>query len=234
MTSRILIVEDEPAIALGLKNDLALEGYLPEVVGDGEAALRRVSETPFDLILLDVMLPKKDGFAVCRELRRAGVSTPIIMLTARAQESDKLLGLGLGADDYVTKPFSPLELCARITAVLRRSAPAAQAERYRFGAVEVDFARAIVRRNGQPVDLTALELKVLSALIRARGRLLSREQVIEAAWGGGVSISDRVVDNHMMNLRRKLEERPAEPRYLLSVRGLGYRFENPDDQQTKS
>ena len=161
------------------------------------------------------------------------MTTPIIMLTARAQESDKLLGLGLGADDYVTKPFSPLELCARIKAVLRRTGPQ-QVERYRFGEVEVDFSRGVVRRHGRPVDLTALELKVLAALIRAGGHLLTREQVIDAAWGRGVSISDRVVDNHMMNLRRKLEENPAEPRYLLSVRGLGYRFENSDDEQTRS
>ena len=233
MTTRILIVEDEPAIALGLKNDLALEGYSPEVAADGDTAVRRASETPFDLILLDVMLPKKDGFAVCRDLRRAGVTTPIIMLTARAQESDKLLGLGLGADDYVTKPFSPLELCARIKAVLRRTAPV-QTERHRFGGVEADFSRGIVRRNGQTVDLTALELKVLAALVRARGHLLTREQIIDGAWGRGVSISDRVVDNHVMNLRRKLEDDPASPRYLVSARGLGYRFENPDDEQTKS
>jgi len=233
MTARILVVEDEPAIALGLKNDLALEGYTPEVAMDGDVAVRRASETAFDLILLDVMLPKKDGFAVCRDLRRAGVTTPIIMLTARAQESDKVFGLGLGADDYVTKPFSPLELCARIKAVLRRAAPA-RSERYRFGSVDVDFSRGVARRDARPVDLTALELKVLAALIHARGRLLSREQMIEAAWGRGVSISDRVVDNHVMNLRRKLEEDPAAPRYLLSVRGLGYRFENPDDEQTNS
>jgi DNA-binding response OmpR family regulator len=233
MTTKILVVEDEPAIALGLKNDLMLEGYQPEVAADGDTAVRRASETPFDLILLDVMLPKKDGFSVCRDLRRAGVTTPIIMLTAKAQESDKLLGLGLGADDYVTKPFSPLELCARIKAVLRRSATS-QTERYRFGNVDVDFSRGVVRRNGQPIDLTALELKVLAALIRARGHLLTREQVIDAAWGRGVSISDRVVDNHMMNLRRKLEDDPGAPRYLLSVRGLGYRFENSDNGQTNS
>ena len=233
MTPRILVVEDEPAIALGLKNDLTLEGYIPEVAADGDTALQRASETAFDLILLDVMLPKKDGFAVCRDLRRAGVTTPIIMLTARAQESDKLLGLGLGADDYVTKPFSPLELCARIKAVRRRTG-SQQGERCRFGQVDVDFSRGVVRRHGQRVDLTALELKVLAALIRARGHLLTREQVIDAAWGRGVSISDRVVDNHMMNLRRKIEENPAEPRYLLSVRGIGYRFENSDDEQTRS
>ena len=231
--TRILVVEDEPAIALGLKNDLTLEGYSVEVAADGETASRRAAETMFDVILLDIMLPKKDGFAVCRDLRRGGLKTPIIMLTARAQETEKVLGLGLGADDYITKPFSPLELCARIKAVLRRTAPA-DIDRCRFGSVDVDFARGVVRRHGASVDLTPLELKVLAAMIRARGRLLSREQLIDAVWGHGVSISDRVVDNHIMNLRRKLEDAPAEPRYLLSARGLGYRFENPDEDQTET
>ena len=225
--TRILVVEDEPGIALGLRNDLGLEGYAVEVAEDGETASRRATEAPFDLILLDIMLPRKDGFAVCRDLRRAGLKTPIIMLTARAQEAEKVLGLGLGADDYVTKPFSPMELCARIKAVLRRTT-GEQPELYRFGNVEVDFARCLARRAGVPVDLTPLEFKVLAALIQARGRLLNRDQLIDQAWGAGISVTDRVVDNHILNLRRKLEEKPAEPRYLLSVRGLGYRFENPD------
>ena len=223
--TRILVVEDHPAIALGLRNDLTLEGYAVEVVGDGEAALARASDGTFHLILLDVMLPNKDGFAVCRELRRAGVAAPIILLTARAQDSDKVLGLELGADDYVTKPFSPLELCARIKAVLRRTAAHAT-KTCAFGDVELDFERCIARRNGTPVELTPLEFKVLAALIEARGRLLSREQLIERVWGAGVSITDRVVDNHMLNLRRKLERVPSEPRYLLSVRGMGYRFDD--------
>jgi DNA-binding response OmpR family regulator len=231
-TTRVLIVEDEPAIALGLRNDLTLEGYAAEVVTDGEAAAARALDGAFDLILLDVMLPKKDGFAVCREIRRAGVRTPIIVLTARTQDSDKVLGLDLGADDYVTKPFSPLELCARIKAVLRRTAGEVP-KRHRFGDVDVDFDRGLVRRGGVAVDLTALELKVLQALIEARGRLVSREQVIEQVWGPGVSITDRVVDNHMLNLRRKLEAVPGDPRYLLSVRGLGYRFENPSESLTE-
>ena len=230
---RILVVEDEPAIALGLRNDLTLEGYAVEVAGDGETASRRAAETRFDLIVLDVMLPRKDGFAVCRDLRRGGVKTPIIMLTARAQETEKVLGLGLGADDYVTKPFSPLELCARIKAVLRRAAPDLPV-RYHFGDVDVDFSRGSARRAGAPVDLTPIELKVLAALLEARGRLLSRDQLIDQVWGAGTAITDRVVDNHIMNLRRKIEETPAEPRYLLSVRGLGYRFEDPDDNQTET
>jgi two-component system alkaline phosphatase synthesis response regulator PhoP len=231
--TRILVAEDEPGIAFGLRNDLTLEGYEVEIAEDGETATRLATETSFDLILLDVMLPRKDGFTVARELRRAGIKTPIILLTARAQESDKVLGLQLGADDYVTKPFSPLELCARIKAVLRRTRGEA-AERYQFGVIDVDFAACLVRRAGATVDLTPLEFKVLATLIRGRGRLFSREQLIDEAWGRGVSITDRVVDNHIMNLRRKLEENPAEPRYLKSVRGLGYRFENPDDNLMKA
>jgi DNA-binding response OmpR family regulator len=232
MPARILVVEDEPAIALGLRNDLTLEGYDVETAEDGDQAAARALEARFDLILLDVMLPKRDGFAVCRDLRRAGVRTPIILLTARAQDTDKVLGLELGADDYVTKPFSPMELCARIKAVLRRTGGDTTA-RCRFGDVEVDFEKGLARRSGSPVDLTPLELKVLAALVEANGRLLSREQLIERVWGAGVSITDRVVDTHMLNLRRKLEERPGEPRYLLSVRGLGYRFENAAESLTE-
>jgi len=229
----ILVVEDEPGIALGLRNDLTLEGYAVEVAGDGETAFRRAQETSFDLILLDVMLPRKDGFAVARDLRRAGVKTPIILLTARGQESEKVFGLELGADDYVTKPFSPMELCARIKAVLRRTS-GERVQRYSFGTVEVDFDRGLARRGKSAVNLTALEFKVLAALIQARGRFLSRDRLIELVWGHGVSITDRVVDNHIMNLRRKLEDDPAKPRYLVSVRGLGYCFENPKKTSRKS
>jgi DNA-binding response OmpR family regulator len=231
--TRILVVEDEASIALGLRNDLTLEGYSVEVASDGETAWRRAQETPFDLILLDVMLPKKDGFAVARDLRRAGVKTPIILLTARALESEKVLGLELGADDYVTKPFSPMELCARIKAVLRRTA-AERPQILTFGNVAVDFARGTARRGKTAINLTALEFKVLAALIEAGGRFLSREQLIEQVWGHGVSITDRVVDNHIMNLRRKLEQKPAEPRHIVSVRGLGYRFENHESNLTKT
>ena len=163
--TRILVVEDEPGIALGLGNDLTLEGYSVEVVEDGETAAHRAKEARFDLILLDVMLPRKDGFSVTRDLRRAGLKTPIIMLTARAQESEKVLGLEIGADDYVTKPFGPLELCARIKAVLRRTS-GEPLRRHRFGSVEVDFERCIVRRGGVTIDLTPLEFKVRALRLR--------------------------------------------------------------------
>jgi len=222
--SRILVVEDEPYIALGLRSDLALEGYEVEVARDGETALERACKEPFDLVLLDVMLPGKDGFAVCRELRRQGVRTPIIMLTAKAQEAEKVLGLQLGADDYVTKPFSPLELRARVQAVLRRASGEAP-EVYRFGDVEVDFTRAEVRRGGAVAATSALEFKLLTAFIRRRGRLLTRDRLLDEVWGPGEGPTDRAIDNHIMNLRKKIEPRPDRPRYLVSVRGLGYRFD---------
>jgi DNA-binding response OmpR family regulator len=222
--SRILIVEDEPDIALGLSDDLTLEGHHVDVVGDGELAVRRGRQPGWDLIVLDVMLPGKDGFDVCRDLRRGGVLTPIILLTAKTQEAEKVLGLELGADDYVTKPFSPRELRARIKAVLRRHAPIA-VEIFRFGDVEVDFARAEVRRDGRTLDLTKLEFKLLEAFIRRRGRLLSRAQLLDAAWDPGTHVTDRAVDAHIVNLRRKIEPHPETPRFLQSVRGLGYRFD---------
>jgi len=222
--ARILVVEDEPYIALGLKSDLALEGYEVDVARDGETALERARKEPFDLILLDVMLPGKDGFAVCRELRHDGVRTPIIMLTAKTQEAEKVLGLELGADDYVTKPFSPLELRARVQAVLRRVSGEAP-EVYRFGDVEVDFTRAEVRRKGTVVATSALEFKLLTAFIRSRGRLMTRDRLLDEVWGQDGGPTDRAIDNHIMNLRRKIEPRPDRPRFLVSVRGLGYRFD---------
>ena len=224
--TRILIVEDEPAIALGLEDDLKMEGYEVEVVRDGPTAARRGREGGFDLILLDVMLPGKDGFEVCRELRRAGLRTPILMLTAKAQEEQKVMGLELGADDYVTKPFGTRELRARIKALLRRSAGERTEDCRRFGDVEIDFGRGEVRAAGKSVDLTPIEFRLLSVLIHARGRVLNREQLLDAAWGPGAFASARIVDNHIANLRRKIEADPARPRYLRNVRGLGYRFDD--------
>jgi DNA-binding response OmpR family regulator len=221
---RILVVEDEPDIAFGLKDDLERSGYEVQVVGDGESAVRRGRGPGFDIILLDLMLPGRDGFAVCRELRRAGVRTPVIMLTARTHEDEKVLGLEVGADDYVTKPFSPRELRARMQAVLRRMADVSQGT-YRFGECEVDFDRGEVRRGGVPVDVTALEFRLLASFIRRRGRVLSRRQIIDAAWGEDTFVTDRVVDTHILNLRKKIEPEPSRPRYLCSVRGMGYRFD---------
>jgi len=222
--TRILIAEDEPGIALGLEDDLTMEGYKVEVVADGNSASRRAVESAFDLILLDVMLPGKDGFEVCRELRRRGMKTPILILTAKAREAEKVMGLELGADDYVTKPFGTRELRARIKALLRRSR-GEERESYSFGEVEVDFARGELRRNGEVVNLTPLEFKLLELFIRSRGRVLSRERLLAGAWAPHTFASDRVVDNHIANLRGKIEPDPANPRYLRNVRGLGYRFD---------
>lgn len=228
---RILIVEDEPTIAVALRDDLELEGYDVEVVQDGETAAVRALQREHDLILLDLMLPKKDGFTVCREARAAGVDTPIIVLTAKGQEVDKVLGLELGADDYVTKPFSPRELLARIKAVLRRTdgsrtaRPEEPPEVYEFGDFKVDFGRCQAWRGGEEVALTALELKLLRAFLARRGRVLSLDELIAKAWGSDVFLSDRVVYTHINNLRRKIEADPVHPRHLITVRGMGYRFD---------
>jgi DNA-binding response OmpR family regulator len=223
--TRILIVEDEPGIAFALECDLQTEGYEVAVISDGREAVRRARAEPFELILLDVMLPGKDGFEVCRELRRGGLLTPIIMLTAKTQELEKVLGLDLGADDYVTKPFSPMELRARIRAILRRGAPDERGEIHRFGRCELDMKRFELRREGRQVEATNTELKLLAALLRARGRVLTRDVLLDQVWGQEVNVTDRVVDNHVVALRRKIEEDPAAPKYLVSIRGVGYRFD---------
>ena len=225
MTSmaHILIVEDEPDLAFSLQEDLRRQGHDPVHASDGQQGLQLGRDRPWDLILLDVMLPKMDGFDVCAALRKAGVETPIIMLTARAHEAEKELGLDAGADDYVTKPFSLRELRARIRAQLRRSERHA-ARRIQFGDCEIDFDRAELRRAGDRVEITPQELRLLDVLLRNRGRVLSRAQLIDAAWGEGAAITDRAVDTQVFNLRKKIEPVPANPRFLLGVRGLGYRF----------
>ena len=222
---KILIVEDEPSIALALEADLRREGYATEVARDGDTGARRAASPEFDLILLDVMLPKKDGFEVCRDLRSAGIRTPIVLLTAKAQESEKVLGLELGADDYVTKPYGARELRARIKAHLRRG-DAALPDVYRFGDAELDFGRCQLLRAGRRVDLSALEFKLLSAFIRHSGRVLTRTQLLDEVWGVDTHVTDRVVDTQVNNLRKKIEPEPDRPRYLVALRGLGYRFDS--------
>jgi DNA-binding response OmpR family regulator len=222
---RLLIVEDDAAIAIALEDDLRLEGYSVEVANDGETGCRRAKEESFDLILLDLMLPKKDGFEVCREVRRAGVRSKILMLTARAQETEKVFGLDLGADDYVTKPYSPKELRARIRALLRRDAPGENPAKVGFGDCEIDLVRAELSRAGRPVAVTPLEFKLLAVFARRPGRVLTRGALIDEVWGKHTAITERVVDNQIANLRRKIEPSPADPRYLKSVRGIGYRFD---------
>jgi two-component system alkaline phosphatase synthesis response regulator PhoP len=229
--ARILVVEDEPGIAFGLESDLKTEGYEVEVVSDGAVAVPRAQSGNFNLILLDVMLPHKDGFEICRELRHQGLKIPILLLTAKSHEAEKVVGLDTGADDYVTKPFSPRELRARIRALLRRADPADQrragptGEVYRFGSCELDLTRFELRRNGDRVDSTSTELKLLAAFARNNGRLLTREQLLDEVWGAGIAVTDRVIDNHVVSLRKKIEDEPSAPRHLISVRGLGYRFD---------
>jgi DNA-binding response OmpR family regulator len=227
--TRILVVEDEQTIAVGLHDGLELEGYSVELAGDGLVATDRALQGGFDLILLDVMLPGKDGFTLCREWREAGLRTPIILLTAKTQEVDRVVGLELGADDYVTKPFSLRELVARIRAVLRRASAAGAASSpgpvHEFGDVRVDFGRCEAWRKGKPIQLTALELKLLRVFLAHRGQVLPMDQLMSEIWGPDVFLSDGVVYTHVNNLRAKLEEDPAKPRLLVSVRGVGYRFD---------
>jgi len=227
MSARLLVVEDDRAIATALEDDLRLEGYEVEVVGDGPSAIERASRSLFDLMLLDVMLPGKDGFDVCRELKRRGVDTTILLLTARGNESDKVLGLDLGADDYVTKPYSPKELRARIRVLLRRGAQV-RPEIARFGDCELDFTRGELRRGGRPLPVTPLEFKLLALFVTRPGRVLTRRVLIDEAWGRDTAITERVVDNQIANLRKKIEPSPTDPRFLKSVRGIGYRFDLED------
>jgi DNA-binding response OmpR family regulator len=226
---RILIVEDDVAIAVALEDDLRLEGHDVEVVQDGDAATKRAHEVAFELIVLDVMLPKKDGFDVCRELRRTGIASMILLLTARTAESEKVLGLDLGADDYMTKPYSPKELRARIRALLRRTTrESGEPATVNFGDCEVDFNRGELRRAGRVVPTTPLEFKLLGLMARRAGRVLTRRVLIDEVWGKETAITERVVDNQIANLRKKIEPTPDEPRYLKSVRGIGYRFDLDD------
>lgn len=226
MNERILVVEDEPTIATGLRDDLELEGFIVEVIDNGMVAFQRIFEGEFDLILLDLMLPGMDGFDVCREARLKGNHTPIIMLTAKGQEVDKVVGLELGADDYVTKPFSRRELLARIKAVLRRGRKRVKNGGIcRFADITVDFGRFEVSRRGEKIDLTAMEFKLLRIFLEHCGQVLAIDELMQEAWGSDAVLTDRVIYTHVNNLRNKLEEDPRNPRFLIGVRGFGYRFD---------
>jgi len=223
--NRILIVEDEESILMPLEDNLELEGYEVASARDGVEGLSMAAKGPFDLIVLDIMLPKLDGFEVCKRLRQDRVMTPILMLTAKSQEIDKILGLELGADDYLTKPFSPRELLARIKAILRRvKEPHRGIETCRFGDVEVDFTKYEAKKKGRPVPLTALEFALLHFLVQNKGRVVHRNEVLDNVWGKDVYVDARTVDKHISLLRRKFEDDPQEPEYILGVRGVGYKF----------
>jgi two-component system, OmpR family, alkaline phosphatase synthesis response regulator PhoP len=229
MSARILLVEDEPGLVLTLSDLLAGEGYDVDTAMDGPSGLAKALNGPFDLIVLDVMLPGKSGFEVCRELRQKDVGTPVLMLTARTQVVDRVAGLKLGADDYLTKPFEPPELLARVEALLRRArrdtaAAEAPPSRYRFADVQVDFERAEVFRGEARVSLAGKELQLLRYLVENRGRVVSRDELLKNVWDYQAAISSRTVDVHVAWLRQKLEENPQSPRHFHTVRGVGYRF----------
>ncbi|HEY1338387.1 MAG TPA: response regulator transcription factor [Bryobacteraceae bacterium] len=226
MSSRILLIEDEPGLVLTVSDLLSAEGHAVESAGDGEAGLAKAAEGKFDLVILDVMLPRKTGFDVCRELRQRGIDTAILMLTAKTQVVDRVVGLKLGADDYLTKPFDPAELLARVEALLRRVQKEHRipVQRFQFGDVEVDFERAEVRRHGQPVNLAAKELQLLRYLVDNRERVVPREEILQRVWEYNSEVSSRTIDVHVAWLRQKLEENPQIPRHIQTIRGKGYRF----------
>ncbi|MCK4645020.1 MAG: response regulator transcription factor [Candidatus Aminicenantes bacterium] len=222
---KILIIEDEESILLALEDNLALEGYEVSSATDGEQGFSMAKEHGYDLIILDIMLPKMSGFDICRELRQAGMTTPILMLTAKSQEVDKVLGLELGADDYVTKPFSPRELLARVKALLRRAKqPKKDIDRYRFGDIEVDFIKYEIRKKGKSIYLTALEFALLHFLIKHKEQVVSRDSILDEVWGDEVYVLPRTVDKHIAELRKKIEDKPSSPKYIIGVRGVGYKF----------
>ena len=223
--SRILVVEDDAAILRGLRDNLAAESYEVITAADGAEGYRLSQEKNPDLIILDLMLPKLSGYEICRKLRDQGSHVPILMLTARGDEADRILGLDLGADDYVSKPFSVRELLARVRALLRRSDPQkAPVDQLTFGDVVVDFPQFEARKKGQPVEMTPKEFGVLRYLAARSGQVVQRQKLLEEVWGYENYPTTRTVDNHIASLRGKLEEDPAEPRHLLTVHGVGYKF----------
>ncbi len=226
MSARILLVEDEPGLVLTLSDLLADEGHEVESATDGVSGLARATAETFDLVILDVMLPGKNGFEVCRELRQRGRDCAILMLTAKTQLTDRVVGLKLGADDYLTKPFEPPELLARIEALLRRvhREKLTPVVRFQFGNVEVDFEKGDVRKQGAPVNLAGKELHLLRYLVDHRGKVVSREELLEAVWEYQPGVSSRTIDVHVAWLRQKLEDSPQNPRHIHTVRGVGYRF----------
>ena len=223
--ARILIVEDEERILMALEDDLGFQGYEVSGATDGAQGLALANEGGYDLIILDIMLPTMDGFEICKRLRQAGDTTPVLLLTAKSQEVDKFLGLEMGADDYVTKPFSPRELAARVKALLRRPKQADPAiERFSFDDVVVDFKTYEATRDGEPVSLTAREFALLRYLIQHRDEVVSRDTIVNDVWGDDADVFPRTVDTHIVHLRKKLEDDPARPKHIINVRSVGYRF----------
>jgi len=226
MSSRILLIEDEPGLSLTLSDLLATEGHEVETAMDGPAGLAKAMQGKFDLVILDVMLPGKNGFEVCRELRQHGLEAAVLMLTAKTQVADRVVGLKLGADDYLTKPFDPAELLARVEALLRRvkKERLPGLARFEFGNVEVEFESGRVRKGGRPVSVAAKELQLLRYLIERRENVVSREELLQNVWEYHSDVTSRTIDVHISWLRQKLEDNPQNPRHIQTVRGVGYRF----------
>jgi two-component system alkaline phosphatase synthesis response regulator PhoP len=222
----VLFVEDEEALRMTVGDRLRNEGYAVEYAADGDEGFEKATQIPFDLIILDVMLPRKSGFVVCRDIRQAGLITPILMLTARGQTSDKVSGLKIGADDYVTKPFNMRELVARVEALLRRapSRPVVQTGVVEFGSIHVDLVGTEAIRDGKVVNLSAREFQLLRYFIEHRGATLSRDELLKQVWGYSADIYTRTVDVHVASLRQKLEDDAKQPKFILTVQGLGYKF----------
>jgi two-component system alkaline phosphatase synthesis response regulator PhoP len=225
----ILLIEDEPGLVMTISDLLTSEGHRVESVSDGDAGLAKATKEKFTLIILDVMLPKKTGFEVCRQLRQAGIDTAILMLTAKTQIVDRVVGLKLGADDYLTKPFDPAELLARVEALLRRvnKENRVNVRSFHFGDVEIDFERAEVRKAGVPLALAGKELQLLRYLVNHRDRVVPREEILQEVWEYDSEISSRTIDVHIAWLRQKLDN-PQNPKFIQTVRGKGYRFTQPD------
>jgi two-component system, OmpR family, alkaline phosphatase synthesis response regulator PhoP len=228
MRANVLFVEDEEALRMTVGDRLRNEGYVVECAADGDEGFQKATQNPFDLIILDVMLPRKSGFIICRDIRQAGLITPILMLTARGQTSDKVNGLKIGADDYVTKPFNMLELMARVEALLRRapSRPVAQTGAFNFGSIRVDLVGTETTRDGEVLNLSAREFQLLRYFIEHRGATLSREELLKQVWGYSADMYTRTVDVHVASLRQKLEDDPKQPKFILTVQGLGYKFKS--------
>jgi len=226
MSSRILLIEDEPGLVLTVSDLLSTEGYEVESAADGETGLSKAVNGKFDLVILDIMLPRKTGFDVCRELRQKGIDVAILMLTAKTQVVDRVVGLKLGADDYLTKPFDPAELLARVEALLRRVQKENRipVQSFHFGDIEIDFERAVLLKGGQPVTLASKELQLLRYLVDNRGRVVPREELLLNVWEYSSDVSSRTIDVHVAWLRQKLEDNPQNPKHIHTIRGKGYRF----------
>jgi two-component system alkaline phosphatase synthesis response regulator PhoP len=222
---KILIIEDEKDMVTGLKFNLEAAGYTVLAAYDGEEGYQLALREQPDLVILDLMLPKRNGYDVCRSLKQEIPQLPIVMLTARSQEADIVLGLELGADDYIKKPFSVLELMARIKSVLRRTKSGAQIpEKYRFGNLEVDFKKYAARKKGRPIDLSPREYEILKYFIEKQGEIVSREDLLNAVWGYESFPNTRTVDTHIAKLRQKIEDKPDDPEHIITVHGIGYKF----------